>query len=740
MASHYCDASDADSSDTDTSSAQRPESVRNAVTIDTWKGELDFDRACNGPEQRCWLCTELTPWNRAMHGLAFELAELRPGKLRLRSMPHGDGDFEKDLETAAAEASFLLSWLLQHHQCIDELRVGYGCHPGFGKTETPFPIRLRPSTGSDSLRTVRSLELQAYASTRSSSLGGVYHDCYKLEDLDAVRGLERLELEFTKITPNFDVELAQLLRRNAGSIKTFKLCHVEVPRHVNKALRYLFNCESLTLSSFHCWGDRIPGMNSVARLLHSSTALKELCIFQIASARQMSAIVEELEANTTLEKLAVHVAAAVCCPEPLFTVLGRNTTLRELEVTGCRISRMCGHSLASLLLSHYSGLRHLHLGDVEISGLSLLLLAVALSANTTLESLHLSDEMLPINGVAPLCKALSTNKTLKKLRFTGFKWPQSSRDALARQLSEDDLYGRVQLPWTQPDLPGLLAAQCSSLEGMKELHLPDICSLSLTGLEQLFDALASNTCVRTLKVRVKEDPGEKGRALCDMLRANRTIECLDIMINKDTYKFVEEVCRALAENVGITKMLLGIDEIHEFETATALSHLLAHNTTATKFFFGSMTSLYPEFVEEFSQGMLQNKTIVKFGLARNLLCDEASFRFFEAVRKNQGALNRAVDFVVSPSIDRQCAEGFERFSGRPCLLKELKKGAGKTESEALLGIAAAERYLHANFLLITGIVQHSIQCHPAEGTQVDALNSDCWLAIARHLKVADVVA
>ncbi|KAH9367030.1 hypothetical protein HPB48_022815 [Haemaphysalis longicornis] len=177
----------------------------------------------------------------------------------------------------------------------------------------------------------------------------------------------------------------------------------------------------------------------------------------------------------------------------------------------------------------------------------------------------------------------------------------------------------------------------------------------------------------------------------------------------------------------------------QFETATALSYLLAHNKTATKFYFAAFTSLSSEFVEEFSQGMLQNRTIVKFGLSRNLICDDSSFPFFEAVRRNRGALNRAVDFVVSPSLDRQCAEGFDIFAERPCLLKHLTKVTGKTEPEALLAVAAAKRYLRDNYLLITGIVRHSVTCHPAEATQVDALNKDCWLAIVRHLEVADVL-
>ncbi|XP_077533866.1 uncharacterized protein LOC144145908 [Haemaphysalis longicornis] len=729
-----------DSNSSDSSSDERPVgpvSARSAVTADTWEGQLDFDRPCSGPERRCWLCTELTPWNRAMHGLAFEMVERRPGKLQLRSMPHGEGYVEKDRATAAAEASFLVSWLFQHHPCIDELKVNYDDHPGRGDKETPFSIRLRPTMGSDSRRIVRGLELEGSGMSWSSK----QRHCYELEDLDAVGGLESLKLEFYKIKPKVAAELAKLLRHNAGSIKRFHISNAKMPRLVNKALRYLFSCESLAISyEYDEWRDRPVSMVSLARLLHSSTALKELTVAQIASRGQMSALAKELETNTTLKKLSVNIAEAVCSPEPVFTALLHNTTLKELRVSECRISRACGHALA-LLLQENTGLRLLHLGDVEISRSSLHLLAVALKVNTTLESLHLSSEiLLPADGIVALCKALRTNKTLKKLVFIDVKRRQSFSYALARQLTRNDCYSRVELPWTEPDLPGLTAALISSLAAIEEFRLPDIRSLSLASLEQLFDALASSKCVRTLGVRIKGDPGKKGQALCEMLKANRTIEYLDVAIDRDNGKFVGEILHALAENTGITKMLVGIDEVREFETATSLSYLLAHNKTAIKFSFSTRTSLYFKFVEEFSRGMQQNKTIGEFGLATNLLCDAASFPFFEAVRRNQGALNRAVDFVVSPSLDKQCAEGFECFSKRPCLRKLLKKVTGKTEPEALLAISAAERYLRDNYLLITGIVRHSVECHPAKTTQVDALNKDCWLAIVRHLTVADVLA
>ncbi|XP_077549018.1 uncharacterized protein LOC144162388 isoform X2 [Haemaphysalis longicornis] len=526
MASYY-DTSDTDSSDTWNTDL----SDQYLFTTDTWEGQLNFSRGCTGPEQRCWLCTELTPWNQEMHRLGFELVERRPGKLCLRSVKHRyGGDIDWDWPTNVGKASFLVSWLLQYHPCIDELKLGYSVYLGFRMKALPFPISLRPTAGSDCRRTLRGLELQQTASACFETIAGASRACFELVDLDAVCGLERLKLTYAYVNPKFAAELAKLLRRNASSIK---------------------------------------------------------------------------------------------------------------------------------------------------------------------------------------------------------------RATLARQLAQDECYNRLHLTWTEADLPGVTAALTSPLAVIEEFRLPYICHFSTTGLRPLFDALASSKCVRILVVCIKEDPGEKGRALCEMLKVNRSIKFLFLAIDHDGYKFVEDVSHALTVNASITKIVLSIGHIRNSRTATALSYILVRNKTAAKFFLHSPKTVYSEFVEEVSWALQQNKTIVKFGSARNCFDEEESFPFFEAVRRNRGALNRAVDFVVSPSLDRQCVEGFELFSGRPCLLKHLKKVTGKTEPEAKL--AAAEYYRRDNYLLIAGIVRHSLKCHPAEGTQVDALNKDCWQAIARHLKVTDVI-
>lgn len=144
-----------------------------------------------------------------------------------------------------------------------------------------------------------------------------------------------------------------------------------------------------------------------------------------------------------------------------------------------------------------------------------------------------------------------------------------------------------------------------------------------------------------------------------------------------------------------------------------------------------------QFVKEVSHGMSLNGVIAELQLlSKKVSCDATIFPAFEAQRRNRTALNRATDFVLTHRADRQL--DFEHFSGHSCLLRHLAAVTGKTEPEVLAELTAAEHYVEDNYLVLTGIVKHSLICRPAETTQLDALNAHCWHALVRHLKVTDV--
>lgn len=75
----------------------------------------------------------------------------------------------------------------------------------------------------------------------------------------------------------------------------------------------------------------------------------------------------------------------------------------------------------------------------------------------------------------------------------------------------------------------------------------------------------------------------------------------------------------------------------------------------------------------------------------------------------------------------------------PRLISHVVKVTGKTEGEVSVDVASAANFMTDNYLIITKVVRNFVECHPAEGTQIAALNKDCWRAICRHLRVADVL-
>ncbi|XP_075744228.1 neprilysin-1-like [Rhipicephalus microplus] len=96
------------------------------LPTEQWKIQLPFDKPCGAAshEGTCWLAGDIRARNLVMHGLTLELVETSPGTLLLHQMTNVE--VGRDLAIAARETSFIVSWLLRHHPCIQELGVNEG--------------------------------------------------------------------------------------------------------------------------------------------------------------------------------------------------------------------------------------------------------------------------------------------------------------------------------------------------------------------------------------------------------------------------------------------------------------------------------------------------------------------------------------------------------------------------------------------------------------------------------------
>ncbi|KAK8758765.1 hypothetical protein V5799_003603 [Amblyomma americanum] len=124
----------------------------------------------------------------------------------------------------------------------------------------------------------------------------------------------------------------------------------------------------------------------------------------------------------------------------------------------------------------------------------------------------------------------------------------------------------------------------------------------------------------------------------------------------------------------------------------------------------------------------------------------ASVAIDDAKMHNQRLLNKAARFVMRldgmPEAlpDHNCAAAFDEMCGAASLRYHLVALSGKSEAQVSLNVKRARRYLLENFMVLAGVVHAAVVCNAGVGTtQLDALNGDCWCAIAQYLKLSDVI-
>ncbi|KAL1476398.1 hypothetical protein MTO96_036535 [Rhipicephalus appendiculatus] len=319
-----------------------------------------------------------------------------------------------------------------------------------------------------------------------------------------------------------------------------------------------------------------------------------------------------------------------------------------------------------------------------------------------------------MDEVSALCECLRVNKSLKLHFLLIDDGSEEERTYLAQQLLADNCYDRVQLgPWTEPYLKILSSVLASSRSNAEQIILSDIGELSL----------------------VSQEPDARVTLLCETIKKNRYIKIIIISIeNVDSAK---EILHALIVNTAVTFLRITFRVATNEETTEVFSDMLSRNSAITGLSLWLEGQDAQRFMDSISKAMSRNRLIVSFDSHVNHR-NYVPSSILESVRRNKGALHRAVEFVLQRRDDRRGAECFERFVGRPCMMTHLAEVGGITDAEARLKVVAAEDRIREKYFVLTGIVRHSIVCWPADVTQIDALSPDCWRAIARFLWLNDV--
>ncbi|KAH7938802.1 hypothetical protein HPB52_000437 [Rhipicephalus sanguineus] len=663
----------------------------NSISITQWKSQLDFDRPCGAvsSDETCWLCGDFMAWNSVIQAFDLELAETRPGTMRLQSV--SKEPLDRHPVVIAQETARLASLLSSHHSCIQELSLVCSIRARSPFERPPFPIHLSPASSTPVHRMLRLLCITERASTHLD-----------LRDMHVITGLETLIIRCEGHNQRIADEIDALIERNRHTLKNFDIWEFGQRRKGLAMLESLVACDSLTLkSNFNNGGT--PYMYGLASLMRVSTTLREVFAQPVCD-REISLMAEALKTNCTLTKLSLSIATYYSTEE-LFGALELNKILKEFFL-----------------------MKHVILDDGEVMGHW----SEALSKNCTLEFLGVHCEHVAVSQVSGLCKALHINKTLKTLKLQGVSGTEEQRESLARQLLEDECYDRVQMePWADPYLRILSPVLVSSQSATKELWLPDVSQLSLEIVSVLFNALASNKKVECLTVSVKCDPDQRVALLCEMLKKNRSIEYLTIDIQIESS--ANEILRALTMNARVSHLRINLLITPVEETVAAFTGMFLRNNAITNISGDIWVTDRRRFIEALAEGLSGNRLIVDWSCVALGGGTECPPSVFGSVLRNRASLNRAIEFVLQRRVNRQCAECFELFFGRSCLTKKLVEVTGMSEAEARIGVDTAENRRQERYLTLTGVVRRSVHCLPADVTQIDTLNADCWRAIARYL-------
>lgn len=315
----------------------------------------------------------------------------------------------------------------------------------------------------------------------------------------------------------------------------------------------------------------------------------------------------------------------------------------------------------------------------------------------------------------------------------------SCRATLSFRLAEVKAYSRVQLNWLEPDLAQLSAVVALDSESPTELHLSHEDGIQEESLVSILENLATNRRVRVLRLRLDESDRRAADALCTALSSNQSIQRLEIDTS-GTWDggLLGRIAQALVTSSTVSDLRLDASTL-SLRSIKSLAYLLSRSTSIVKFVLKSFPALSIRRLSLLSRGMAKNTTLVDATLDGTMEVNHVSFRALNVLRRNTGLLNSAVSFVTRQRLDRRAAEAFEELSDKASLVPQVSRLTGKTEEEARASVLSALRYIQSNYLRLTGIVWDTVVCHPGVGTQVDALNHECWCAIAHYLKVSDVV-
>lgn len=697
---------------------------------------LGIKRECTATtsEDVCWLCDCLSVWNCVLSALHLNLLEEKPGRLCLCTLGGRRSVF--DLETpydsqrswqVAYNAAFFTTWLPRKHHCVEAVKFNQ-YHPHVPLHGIPHSIDEYPSD-------LRSISIDGIAE--------LYDWTAVLEAVGPVRKLESLALTKLSVTVKLALKLAELLSANAASITSIIFFNVRIDSSAFDILMSgVSKCdrlEKLTLSAIlNPPGCKLPGCKVLVGMLQTIETLRKLCLdCKEVSEDVLAAVADLLGKNTTLAELTCRLSTHTSMKK-LLAAIATNNTLKQLVLVGYEFDtayrNSLGASLLTSLLLKNRGLRSLTFKACVIDYRTLEFIAEGLIQNYTLEHIDVFQSDLCFFGVEALCYALDTNKTLRTLDIGYVESTLLERVLLTEHLIEHKLYERVRLRWREVDSRGLTAALLGPCEWLTSVYL-DRDEFSDESFTSLCVALSSNLRVQDLTVHTWHAMPPQVR---DLLKQNESLRSVKLVEGCSGPGASLKAVLGLASNKSVRELSLACVEIDR-ESARRLAQLLQTNDALRKVTVSCQHAPDPKSLAVIAEGLLQNQFVTNFSFTHGTAIDCSIPSMLTAVQRNITFLHRAIRFVLGKNTDKLCAEAFELYEFKPSLIPAVMSNSTLTEAEARFAAWSARRFIHHNYIFINRLVHQQVECYPGNGTQIDQLNADCWLAIVKYLKVSDII-
>lgn len=694
---------------------------------------LDLERNCSQSVSKdsCWLCDDLEKWNAVLNPMNLHLIEWKLGKLQLCTRDRIVTETCSKNVDLRYDADYFMAWLPRKHSCVEAICI----------TEH-HPCRRSFITYETSVKQCASKLRHIFVEGDTS-----YDWALLFDNLGPISSLETFKLHNVRVSDGFGAKVGEILSTSRATVDTVTLSKAEFTGAASEAIvSGLSKCKKLRKLSFS------PNLNtsalrSMAKLLRSSKTLEKL---QVQSERESNMYssetryrINELEMSLAVATLLKQSTSLVelhyqASKEPLVNVLmavEASDLLRHLVIIGDDykvnyIDQTMADLLESVLLKNRS-LRSLTVKCFKMLHGVAAHVSRGLQRNTTLETLDVSQCCMDASEVQVLCNTLKQNTTLLKLMIEAHSGSKSDRLALYADLDKNGWYSRVYFPNIDVVTQGLVTSVSEPALCPADLHLM-LDQDTGASFVALCKTLSASHAVKHLSVTFNDAQHLHMTALLILLEENKSFQSVTLHESFLDSNCAAMVAQGLAANDSALELTLECRELSNM-SAELISLLLESNESLCTFHLSSLPQMEPVQLNAVSHGLVENKFITDVRMNPTTLSAMA------AVQRNLTCLHRAVRFVLRRNIGKRFAESFELLESKPSLILALQSEAEMNEVEAACAVKAARHFLHTNYLFINCVVRHKLECYPEQRTQIDKLGPDCWAAIAKHLKVSDVL-